>query len=895
MSEFDSLIVAIDDADIRSTQCYYVLEDLRLYIRHPRLVILMAGDKNMYIEHIREHLFLEYKNKYHKAEPIGKDARLQMVINHADQYLLKLFPLINQHELVNLQTLRSKEVRIDFYLSFQDYTKRVNGKDLPLTTQKNLRELLGRVFFLLISENEAEIEPFIETFFRLPLRSILQVLHFWSEHKVWHYLDELHNPGSHTIVTNDDRNYYRKEIIYVVKNSLKRILIEEANLKSFNYVWEYELDGHSYYTLLLHHYQHTSNLEQGCLLDGRIGRNNQTKFTTLLLAILFKSHVKTLHDFLSFILFGPATISLYTRFSTESRRQKIDSDSQEKRALFDNYMQVGCGINAAEWSRRASIILSLTKQNAGVQQVNSRIHLEYIATKLSDINTNSIPENYEQACQIFTILTLLSRTDPVENTYILSIYNYLGFIVQCLSICKTAKNSRLQIFNDLIESYFDIKYAPYPVQQLANTNKRNSINFDNFKKKKQTIRQALMALPDATDSSKLSLNTLQGLNSVNKKSLERLSELLMDYPDLRKWVRGLDSAASEEDTPPDVFAPAYRMARRVLHLPHATYHAGEDFYHIISGVRVVCEAVDMLNLMKGDRIGHATALGVDPFLWMRTMPGVVTPTRGEWLQDLIFTWDLLQGVHEHPELVQKLNIDIREQGYAVFRKSHLSPYILKRVFDLRRLDPETLLNAYEYAKVSLLNQGVKSISMEDIIDALEHSPEPIEPHEIEKQLVYEAFANESPEVLELIIRWQKHEKTWKNSEERIEVPTDYFSLSELLLIQQLAMRKLVDRAIVIETLPSSNLRISQYKEMGQHHSLRWLGVSKIEGDISPLIVLGSDDPGVFATDIKAEFYHVYASLRKRGLNSQEALEKMIKIDENGNRYAFRSLASNAVE
>lgn len=380
-----------------------------------------------------------------------------------------------------------------------------------------------------------------------------------------------------------------------------------------------------------------------------------------------------------------------------------------------------------------------------------------------------------------------------------------------------------------------------------------------------------------------------------KKSLEGLSELLMDYPDLRKWVRGLDSAASEEDTPPDVFAPAYRMARRVLHLPHATYHAGEDFYHIISGVRVVCEAVDMLNLMKGDRIGHATALGVDPFLWMRTMPGVVTPTRGEWLQDLIFTWDLLQGVHEHPELVQKLNIDIREQGYAVFRKSHLSPYILKRVFDLRRLDPETLLNAYEYAKVSLLNQGGKSISMEDIIDALEHSPEPIEPHEIEKQLVYEAFANESPEVLELIIRWQKHEKTWKNSEERIEVPTDYFSISELQLIQQLAMRKLVDRAIVIETLPSSNLRISQYKEMGQHHSLRWLGVPKIEGDISPLIVLGSDDPGVFATDIKAEFYHIYASLRKRGLNSQEALEKMIKIDENGNRYAFRSLASNAVE
>ena len=172
--------------------------------------------------------------------------------------------------------------------------------------------------------------------------------------------------------------------------------------------------------------------------------------------------------------------------------------------------------------------------------------------------------------------------------------------------------------------------------------------------------------------------------------LDSLHNLLQNYPDLRKWIRGIDAAADELETPPDVFAPAYRKARRVLLLPHATYHAGEDFYHIISGVRTVCEAVDMLGLKSGDRIGHATALGVDPFLWMRTMPSIVTPTRGEWLQDLIFTWNLLQGVHDHPELIQKLNIDIREQGYAVFRKSHLSPYILKRVFDLRRLCPETL-------------------------------------------------------------------------------------------------------------------------------------------------------------------------------------------------------------
>lgn len=168
-------------------------------------------------------------------------------------------------------------------------------------------------------------------------------------------------------------------------------------------------------------------------------------------------------------------------------------------------------------------------------------------------------------------------------------------------------------------------------------------------------------------------------------------------------------------------------------------------------------------------------------------------------------------------------------------------------------------------------------------------------HEYEKHLVYQAFASEAPEVMELLINWHQDKKTREHSDERIEIPTDYFSLSELLLIQQQALSMLVEKAIVLEKMPTSNLRIGQYKEMGQHHSLRWLGVSAEEGDISPLVVLGSDAPGIFATDIKAEFYHIYASLRKRGLNSSEALEKLIDIDENGNQYAFRSLAGNAVE
>ena len=384
-------------------------------------------------------------------------------------------------------------------------------------------------------------------------------------------------------------------------------------------------------------------------------------------------------------------------------------------------------------------------------------------------------------------------------------------------------------------------------------------------------------------------------------NLADLRTLLDSHMQLRKWVRGIDGAADEMDTPPDTFAAAYRYARRELNLPHATYHAGEDFYHLVSGIRVVCEAVDILDLRSGDRIGHATALGVDPALWIKTMPNQVTPTRGEWLLDLLFAWNLLQGVRENQDLVQRLNRDIREHGYMIFQRSHLSPYILTRLFDLRKLDSRTLLSTYSAAidKVRNSRKGATShsaIGISDIVHNIKNHPDPIQPSEYEKQLVYQAFCQETTEVMELLVNWHSCPETWKESERRIEVPTDYFTLNELTLLQQLAMTKLVNKGIVVETMPSSNLRIGQYKEMGQHHSLRWLGVNSPQEGKAPLqIVLGTDDPGVFATDIKAEFYHLFASLLKRGLNRQQALEKLIHMDEAGNRYAFRTLVSNCVE
>ncbi len=383
-----------------------------------------------------------------------------------------------------------------------------------------------------------------------------------------------------------------------------------------------------------------------------------------------------------------------------------------------------------------------------------------------------------------------------------------------------------------------------------------------------------------------------------ERLLNLLKELFEGYPKLRRWVRGIDAAADELETPPDVFAPTYRKARYDLNLLHATYHVGEDFCHLVSGIRVVCEAVDFLQLRSGDRIGHATALGVDPTLWRETMPIQITLKRGDWLLDLLYAWNLLQGQRQMDDVIQRLIDDICQHGYAIFQKQHVSSHFLKKVFDLRHLDPLVLMDMFHRA-VSIMEKNNYNpdahFEFAQAVEEIRKLPNIFRLNQIEEGEAYRAFCREAPEVMEMLLMWQSSKEIWERSQARIEIPADYFSDEILELLQRLAMRKLVEKSIVVETLPTSNLRIGQYREMGQHHSLRWLKADSDGGEVTPLVALGTDDPGVFFTDIKGEFYHIFASLCKRGVNAQRALDILIRVNQCGERYAFRSLTGNFVE
>lgn len=119
-------------------------------------------------------------------------------------------------------------------------------------------------------------------------------------------------------------------------------------------------------------------------------------------------------------------------------------------------------------------------------------------------------------------------------------------------------------------------------------------------------------------------------NSVVRKNIRSqartIAHALSHTPYLRKRIRGIDACSNEIGCRPETFATEFRYLRssipcedppfseeseRTVKL-HATYHAGEDFIDIVDGLRSIDEAWVFLELHKGDRLGHALALGIKP-------------------------------------------------------------------------------------------------------------------------------------------------------------------------------------------------------------------------------------------------------------------------------------------
>lgn len=387
-------------------------------------------------------------------------------------------------------------------------------------------------------------------------------------------------------------------------------------------------------------------------------------------------------------------------------------------------------------------------------------------------------------------------------------------------------------YNQKLQKAFELKLVPHFTKQLDTRNPERIITFRDLKQRLKN-KKSLDVL-------------LESLNYHDKKGLEVYKELVV----------GFDAAGNELHSSPEAFSPIFRKLA-FLGYKNFTYHAGEDFIHILSGLRMVYEAVEFLEMGPGNRIGHATALGIEPSLWyQRLYDSKLTIKKGEWLDNLVFAYDFCTNNQKMYSHLAKLESTIRHYFAEIYSSDkYYSMHQIIEAWKCRKYDPFIVFNWRE--------PGM----FEDF-----------------ERIELQNFQAVESDIRNLFTKYHDGQCIEKYNQMIQIEPLTVFGVNELRTIQNMMIELLNSKNMAIETLPTSNVRISYYKSYEEHHLSRWLGLAN-EKDPKPTVVVGSDDTGIFMTNLKNEYAHIFQTLTKK-TDSHTAMEKIKVLNENSKAFTF---------
>ena len=356
---------------------------------------------------------------------------------------------------------------------------------------------------------------------------------------------------------------------------------------------------------------------------------------------------------------------------------------------------------------------------------------------------------------------------------------------------------------------------------------------------------------------------------VENKSISLISaQRYLDYDTNPIFILGIDAAANEMDAGPEVFAPSFRWLRtewkntfkREL---RQTFHAGEDFVHILSGLRMMYEAIEFLDMQQGDRIGHGTAAGIAPELWIERIGKSICIRRGEWLDNLIIVYQLINDLsspygnlrNKIPAIMNEINRHTMSIYGKIFNiEDHLVAW------RFRKYNP-----AYYIRHAYTAQRDTMEVEM-DIKKELKVHPDA---KELFNLYHYDITIRE---------KYDKHIN--------IPIQNGFFTADELWQIQNLVLHHLAKKNIALEVPITSNLCVSFYRNLNEHHIGRWIKGCSEHNLLIPAIVMGTDDPGIFMTNIYIEYARVMTYLENKGYSINERIEKIIQLNRMSKYYRF---------
>lgn len=340
-----------------------------------------------------------------------------------------------------------------------------------------------------------------------------------------------------------------------------------------------------------------------------------------------------------------------------------------------------------------------------------------------------------------------------------------------------------------------------------------------------------------------------------QESAISLATVLHRWPRTQFVIRGLDLCADELAIPTWVFRPLMRYVRAAARSGgrclrsrgeaaapplRTTVHAGEDFAHLLTGLRHIHEAVDLLDLREGDRIGHGFALGVDPARWAAQAGRVAMPLEDRVL-DLAWEWGWWTS---------------RGHGMDAARLAYLERSIAE-------LTQRWLGSARSALDIERLRADLADDDQMELTGFPHHHPPAQRDGRLSLLLAYLC----DPQVFRA-----GRATEWVDPTNEVDAITRISTALRLEVTQ---------RCLAIEINPTSNLLIGDLGDL-EHHPLWRLHPPRPRADLPPLaITVGSDDPLVFNCRLPGEYQLLFDTLLMSGLTDSEAMAWLESVRRTG--------------
>lgn len=436
LMKVDALVISIDDADTHFERGYEVLETIRKYLCHPKLVLLVTGDMQLYSQVLLHMQFSKFGKDFHHFDERGKEERVNLLHNLSSQYLLKLFPSSHRIQLFSLYTM--------MYESYQPTIFEVDfdGKKM------NSKLLMTRAFQLSITNSPFEAAPYVRLFFSLPLRSIIQTWIFWKERNLMEKLDSLF-PGDETEPDLEQHAQIRTSREAICE-SFKKVMMNELISLGYKIDALFTLDNASLCEALLRHCRQINDVEYGFALKCDCIQLRD-RLNSLYLAMEVRSRVVDLKSFFEYWLFGPGTVSLYAKACEHCRIDAPDNLPQLP-GDFDSYMQVGGLYSPTRWARHANMIFCHDSTHEGAHngiirirniayQVDFSRYMHILANSIEDNNKGTKDEHSLRS--LYMLLACMTKSEGNDGSWFFSIFNLLAVMMGCLDIYQEYRSAEL--------------------------------------------------------------------------------------------------------------------------------------------------------------------------------------------------------------------------------------------------------------------------------------------------------------------------------------------------------------------------------------------------------------------------------------------------------------------